>query len=415
MYTACRIVSLIRPLCALLATLFALGLLLHATPSAAQISTTYEGFTRETTLDFQEKLDAIRFLQARIIQPESGYYLVRSVSVLQGSDGSQGTFAYLVTYQSDKGSLSTFDLGDFYTVYGFYLVILSRNADEFTLLDELILTPPEILARLNVTEAPPPPDLTDDPEQLDFTGAIFDAMNADVVAWRTNMVQRATPRWEWVDLTGDGFLDCVLDIEGFEFQPSSYYTVLVWTENGFEEGFRSWGYDTDFSEIGGNPQVIYSEQYEFSENGEWLPSWRDYYQWRDDRFLLANANFADSYQGLVPVLEKLADESIAAESDPNGPWTGMTRYATNVTRYANGLGSPFGYYFSLARIAGYIGDTTSEESWWGKVIDYINAEYDLQAETRTEDFHPSVVAVSGAYEEWRDEIYAAAEGALSGE
>jgi hypothetical protein len=401
----------------ILALLIPLGLAISICPPPlhAQNQAAPETFARESPLDFQEQLDAIRFLQARIIQPDTGYYLVRGVRVLLSSDNPAGVFAYLVTNQSDLPANGAFSLGDFYTVSGYYIILISRTSDDFEIIDELPVTPPELTRRLNIPDAPPPPDFTLDPDKMDYTGAIFNAMDPDVVEWRKNLIDHTMPRWSWVDLTADGRLDCVVDIEGFEFQPTSYYTVLVSADAGFEEGFRSWGYDTNFSEIAySGGMAIKSERYDSSETGQWLPSWRDFFRWKDDRFILADEEFASGYDDLLPSLEQLATEGLDAESS-GGRWSGLPRYAANATRYSEGLGTPFEYYFNLAKIADYQSDPARAQTWYGKVIEYIDAEYDSQDKMGPTDLDPAIKDIVSAYEEWRDEIYSAAEAALEGD
>jgi hypothetical protein len=389
-----------------------------ATPVRAQDKVPSERFTRESALNSKSKLDAMRSLQARLVQGKTGFYLVRGVRALISVEKPEGVFAYLVTHQKDKSKNGVYELDDFYSVDGYYIVLITREGAEIQLLDELPLTPPELAMRLKLKQVPLPPDLLDDPSKFDYTAAIFDQMNPDVIAWRKILVDETFPRWVWRDMTTDGLLDCILDIEGFEFQPTSYYTVLVSNGSGFEEGFRSWGFDTDFSEVNvgeGTSRtawVIKSEKHDSSEKGEWLSSWRDYFRWVTHRFVLANSEFQFGYDDIVPSLGKLVQESLDAENLEGGRWTGMSKFAANATRYSEGMGTPFEFYASLARIAEYQGDKDKAKEWWGKVIEYIDSEYDGQNVVGTSELAAPIQDIVSAYEEWRDEIYSSAEAAL---
>jgi hypothetical protein len=397
--------------------LFAMAILAAQSATHAATDSSFSGFTYEATLSPAERLDAIRFLQARIIQPErGGSYLVRGVSALHPKDEALCVFAYLVTFQTDQPERGAHDLGDLYSVSGYYLVMLTRRGDGFTVLDEFPLTQPELAERLNLKEIPPPPELTADPELFDFTAAVFDAMDPSLVAWREELVARTVPRWEWVDLTDDGLLDCVLDIEGFVFQPTSYYTVLVSSGGGFIEGFRSWGHNTDFLEFdleGG--RGIEVDRYAISDEGTIFNCWRDYFRWDGNRFAAVNRDYASEYEHLVPALEDVARTTVEAETDADGRWDSMARYEINATRYHEGLGVPFEYFFSLARIADYQGRGEDAMSWWAKVVEYINHEYDTEALAELGGLDEPVRGTAYLYEEWRDELYAAAEAALEGE
>lgn len=392
--------------------------------SAARLMATYDNetcFIYESPLSDSQKLDVIRFLQARIVQnPDDGYYLVRDARVLLRENSSLSTFAYLVTCQMD-GSAEIYEIGDFYSVSGYYLVFLTREGEEFEIVDQFDITPPELLRRLGITSPPSQPEFADNPNEFDFSGPLFNAMDADVVAWQDEMVTMNVPRFEFLDLTNDGYLDCVLDIDGFEFQPTSYYVAVIETESGFLEGFRAWGYDTDVSEhpyLNENNDgmvAIGSSIYSVSELGNFLPFWKNYFIWNGERFVGANGYFAVEYESIVGPLEQLYEESLNAETDAESRWYGLPRYAINATRYSEGIGTPIEYCFNLAKIAEYQSDTNTAERWWGVIIDYLNDEYDSQELMNLGEIDPSIRDVVFAYEEMRDEIYAAAESSLSGD
>lgn len=388
----------------------------------SESGTYYSNFIWEAFLDSQGKLDAMRFLQARIVQPETGYYLVRNAKVLLTESDPMGVFSYLITFQSSRPKDGAFDLDDLYSVHGYYVALAIRSGETLRVLDEFAVTPPELIARLNIETLPPPPLITSDPEKLDYTGPLFDAMNPQVVEWRKTLVQQSLPRWEWIDMTGDGYLDFVLDIEGFEYQPTSYYSVIVSKPDGFIEGFYSWGFNADFMEqdiedlgdfsADSPTKVIRADRYDVSEKGQWLPYWRDFYLWESDRFIPGNMRFASSYQELIKPLEQLAVESLDAENESEGRFSGLNRYAINAIRFSEGRAAPFVYYFNLARIFEYLRDMTKAREWYRKVIEYIDKEYDTKGLTRTTELSPNVQAILMDYEEWRDEYYIAAEAAI---
>ncbi len=379
----------------------------------------FDGYVREMPLEKAERLDAIRYCQARIVQPYSnGRYVVRAVRVLMPSDGFEGVFSYLITFQINMPENRASDLGDLYSVAGYYVVNLTRSQDDFILLDEFSFTPVELMERLEIYQIPPPPELTSDPDQFDFTDAVFDATDPDLAEWREQLVESSIPRWEWTDLTGDGILDCILDIEGFEFQPSSYYAVLVTMDYGYIEGFRSWGYDTDFSEIPSNGKTaIRVDRYSMSPGGDYLPSWRDYYIWNGMRYILANLNFASEYSEIIPALEELSESSLACETDPDGRWhqAGTGRYEINLTRFFEGSGLTSEYYFNLARLAEYQFNLDEAGKWWLTLQQYLNAEYDSQILFNPDNLDEELLDLIPAYEEWRDELYSASEAVLTEE
>jgi len=387
------------------------------------------GFVREIPLSESERLDAIRYLQARIVQPGEeglcdgdtgavfhGRYLARGVRVLQPEVGNQGVFAYLVTFQTDGPENLAYDLNDYYTVEGYYLVLITRSGEDFTLIDEFLLTPPELAVRLELRAIPPPPTLTWDSENMDFNDAVFDASDPALAEWRADLVNVIRPRLDFVDLTGDGLLDCILDIEGFEFQPTSYYIVLASASYGFMEGFRRWGYETDFSEaIEDGSGVIRAETYSLTPSGDYLPSWRDYYIWNGSRFILANLNYAEDYEDLMSALVELAGESVREETSSGGRFDGMTRYVINLQRYRERQGLPAEYYFNLARISEYRLSGEEARAWWTTLMGYLNAEYDSEEISDMDELEAGISEIVQAYGDWRDELYATAEAALSEE
>ncbi|MFH1676899.1 MAG: hypothetical protein ABIC40_07725 [bacterium] len=376
------------------------------------------GFGSESILNPSERLDAVRFLQARIRQPELGsYYLVRGVRVLLPILGSEGVFSYLVTCQSGENENGIWDLGDYYSVRGYYIIFLSRTKDEFKINAIINATPPDLLGKLGIkNDSPPPPKFLSDEKYLDYTGAVFNATDPEVIEWREKMVEDIIPRFEWKDMTGDGRLDCILDIEGFNYEPSSFYTIIVSTDDGFEEGFRSSGDNTDFSEFEYDHSVaVRRDRYSINENGQWLLSWQDYFILKDGRFVNGNGNFAGEYSLLIPGLKSLADDRLGEETDFQGRWFGKERYVVNATRYATGESTPYEYYFNLARIAEYSNDTVKANEWWEKIIAYMDEEYSSQERTTPEDLNQSIRDKAESYDEWRDEFYAASEAALSGD
>ena len=386
---------------------------LHQVEAAA--SSGNSGYTMQMQLERNQKLDAIRFLQSRILQPYSNArYLVRNVTVLLPESGGEGLFAYLVTLQAGGLGNRAYDLSEFYSVAGYYLVLISRDGDNFELVDEIQLTPEEIVERLNLGTLQPPPELTSNPDEFTYTDAIFDATNPDLVDWRNHLLDSSIPRWEWKDLTGDGFLDCILNIAGFELKPSSYYTVLVTTSDGFLEGFRSWGYNTIFFEIMTDSGIaIVATMYSVSSDGGFVPLWRDYYIWNGFRFAISNENFADEYAGLVDTIEDLLDDSLAEEVSQSGPWAGMSRFEINATRYARDLPIPSQFYFYLARIAEYNDNTEEAELRWRELADYLNGEYDSQDDVDLDSLGADVQASLESFMDWRDELFNAAEASLS--
>ncbi len=373
------------------------------------------GYDTEITLSSDEALDAIRYLQARIVQPyDDGRYFVRAVRVLHPASGNVAVFAYLVTFQTNVPDNLAYDLADSYSTAGYYLVLIMRSGEDFTVIDEISLTPPQLRERLSLWTIPPPPELACESDELDFSDAVFDATDPALSYWREDLVQCSIPRWEWKDVTGEGLLDCILDIEGFEFQPTSYYVILVPRAEGFIEGFRSWGYDTDFSEVESDGlTAVRAAKYSPSPDGDFLPSWLDYYIWNGMRFILANLNFADEYSDLVPSLEQLAESLVEEESSDGSRWSGLPRYVINATRYADGLGTPFQYYYNLARIAEYQSDPETADRWWLELRMYLDAEYDSRILVDESELDRRIIDTIPAYEEWRDEMYAAAEAALS--
>jgi len=385
-----------------------------ATGGVSGQADSFGGFVMETRLSESEQLDAIRYLQARMAQPyEDGRYFARAVRVLLPSTGNVGVFAYLVTFQTNVPENRAYDLADFYSVAGYYLVLLTRDGEEFDLLDEISLTPLELKERLSLVTIPPPPELISDPEEPDFADAVFDATDPTLAEWRRRLVGPTVPRWEWTDVTGDGLVDCILDIEGFEFQPTSYYVVLITARDGFIEGFRSWGYDTDFSEVVENGvTALRADRYSRTASGDYLPSWRDYYIWNGLRFVLANLNFSEGYAELLPALEELAMDALVEETTPGGRWEGTTRFEINATRFSEDSDIPSEYYFNLARIAEYRGDVVEADRWWRILREYLDAEYDSGLLVDPADLDPAVREAIPAYEEWRDELYGAAEAAL---
>ena len=382
--------------------------------SNAQPVTSFTGaYVGESLLDESANLDVIRFLQARIVQnSDYGYYLARHARVLHQKGSPLSIFAYLITCQNGEPQ-EKYDLGDFYSVTGYYLILIYRDGEEFEIIDEITMMPRELSDRLELPLIPPPPELTANPDEFDFSGPVFNAMDSEVIEWQDELARLNVPRWEFIDLTGDGYLDCVLDIDGFQYQPTCYYIVLAGTEDGFMEGFRSWGYDTDFSEyLGDNSVAITASKYSISAIGEWLPSWRDYYTWESGRFVLANDRFADEYSSIVLSLAQLSTESIENERSENSRWNGMSRYAINATRYSEGIGIPCEYYENLARIAEYNGDVERAKIWWGEIIEYLDEEYDSGEDVDIEKLTPEIRDIVLAYEEWRDELYSASEEAL---
>lgn len=401
---------------ALLALFAGVALICSATASASGASSPSQ-FTYEAPLSANEQLDAIRFLQARIVQLEDGgTYLVRGVRALHPRDSSLGVFAYLVTFQTDEPENGAHDLGDFYSVSGYYLVMLTREGEEFTVLDEFPLTQPELAERLRLADIPPPPELTHDSESVSFTAAVFNAMDPAVVEWREALAAKTVPRWEWTDLTGDGFLDCILDVEGFIFQPTSYYTVLVAAADGFIEGFRSWGHNTDFTEFDlEGRKGIEVDRYAISDEGTMFNCWRDYFRWDGNRFAAVNRDCASEYEHLIAALEDVTRTTVEAETDADGRWDSMVRYAINATRHSEGILVPPQLYSNLARIAEYQDRSADAATWWSKIVEYINEEYDSQELIEPDELDEAVREATPSYEELRDEIYAAAEAALSGE
>ncbi len=376
-----------------------------------------QGFAREIPLDSSDRLNAIKYLQCRIVQPdEGGRYFVRSVKVLIPEGGEEGVFSYMVTFQGSVPENKAYDVGDFYSVCGYYLVQLTRSGDEFTLVDEIDLTPRELADRLTVLKVPAPPEITSDPARLDFTDAIFDASDPSIAEWRNQLAETVTPRWDWRDMTGDGILDCILDIEGFESRPTSYYLVLVTVSDGFIEGFRSWGYDTDFSEMERDgTMVVRADRYSLNSAGDFLPSWREYYIWNGSRYILANLNFADEYSELVSPLLQLASDSLAAETDPQSRWAGMPRFRINLARFSESLGMPSVFYFNLARVEEYQNQSAESLEWWRTLREYLDGEYDSESQVDVDEIDPALQDWAPIYREWRDELYSAAEAALEDE
>jgi hypothetical protein len=388
---------------------FLCGFILPTTSVFAQVFP-IERFTNESSLDPPERLDAIRFMQARILQPDTGYYLVRDIHVLMTRDNPLSVFAGLVTFQTGGSVDKMFDLDDPTSVQGYYIVLLTRSDGGFQIIDELPVTPQELADNLGFENIPPPPDFITDPAGLDYSGALFNSTNPTTVTWRDNLAESPTPRWRWIDMTGDDLLDSVLDIEGFENPSVNYYIILVATGDGFEEGFRAWGHNTDFSECTGtNGIAIQADRYDLNESGVEMLSWRDHYRWVNDRFLLANSEYASDYANLITSLQKLAIDALDSETSEGSRWLGLARYSINATRYLEGLGTPFEYYFNLARIAEYQENPAQAASWRLKVLDYIDAEYDTQDLVDPASLDPDVQAILFAYEEWRDEVYAASE------
>lgn len=372
------------------------------------------GFIMEMPLRENEKLDAIRYLQARILQPYSNArYLVRNVTVLLPESENEGLFAYLVTLQAGGIGNRAYDLSEFYSVAGYYMVLIKRDGENFDLVDEVQLTPAEIVDRLSLGTPQPPPELTSNPAEFDFTDAVFDATDPELMEWRNRLVNSPTPGWEWVDLTGDGWLDCILDIEGFELKPTSYYTVLVTTSDGFLEGFRSWGYNTLYSEIPTDSgMAIVSDRYSVSSEGDFIQCWRDYYIWNGFRFGTSNGNFPDFYADLVEPLEALLAGALEEETSTSSRWFGIPRFEINATRYAENIGIPSQYYFYLARIAEYQGSESEADQWWQELSDYMNEEYDTQEQVDVEGLDPEVQASLQTYIDWRDELFYAAEASV---
>ncbi len=381
----------------------------------------FTNYITEIPLSESERIDAIRFLQSRIIQPSftdendgdviPGRYLVRGVRVLMPSDGDQGVFSYLVTYQMSVPDNRAYDLNDFYSVAGYFLVMITRSGDEFEIIDEYSLIPRELVLRLDLQAVPPPPALTPIPGLFDFTDAVFDAMDPDLIDWRAALVGTIQPRMEWRDLTGDGYLDCVLDIEGFVFHPTSYYIVLVSVDHGFIEGFRSWGFETDFKEIERDgTMILKADRYSLSANGNYLMSWRDFYIWNGVRYIIANLNFSDEYDDLTEPLVLLANGYLNEETSE---FDGMSRYAINLTRFASDSGIPTEFYYNLARIEEYQVDTSAALTWWTTLKDYLDGEYDSQADTDYSTIEQTVLNMRPDYEDWRDQLYSAAEAALA--
>jgi hypothetical protein len=400
---------LIVILAAFVAVQFATG----ARRAAAQV-TTAAGFATEVPLTGDEKLDIIRFMQSRLVQPEqNGRYFVRDARVLlPSSEESVGVFAYLVTLQTEVPDNRAYDLSDLYSIGGYYLVFVERSGDMLVVLDELDLTPDTLAERLNVFSTPPP-EIIPDEDGLDFSDAVFDATDPALVEWRNELLDNRVPRWEWEDLTGDGMLECVLDIEGFEFQPTSYYSVLVTGIDGFVEAFNAWGYNTDYSEVEINGRkVVRADYYAISATGDYLPKWRDFFAWNGIRFVVANLSFAGEYTDLIPALEELALAAEIEESAEDSGWEGLTRYEINLTRWTDGIETPSEFYFNLARIAEYQLDYGQAENWWQTLKDYLDAEYDSEESVDVGEFPVAVRDSIPGYEEWRDELYAAAEAAL---
>ena len=398
---------------AVTAMLVVIQFLTGAGSAAAQVSPA-TGFGMEVQLSGDEKLDIIRFMQARLVQPDvDARYLVRDARVLLPSSGENvGVFAYLVTLQIEVPDNRAYDLNDLYSVGGYYLVFVERAGDTLVVIDELDLTPDTLANRLNIIPTPPPEIIADE-EGLDFFDAVFDASDPDLVDWRNELLDCRVPRWEWQDITGDGMLDCVLDIEGFAFQPTSYYTVLVTGIDGFIEAFSAWGNDTDYSEVeidGRN--VVRADYYAISATGDYLPKWRDFFGWNGIRFVVANLSCAGEYTDLIPALEELAMAAEIEETAEESRWEGLTRYEINLTRWTNGTETPSEFYFNLARIAEYQLNYGQANVWWETLKDYLDGEYDSQERADARGFAGAVRESIPAYEEWRDELYAAAEAAL---
>lgn len=396
-----------------MAALLAIQLLPGVESASAQVSPG-TGFGFEVPLSGDEKLDVIRFMQARLVQPEQdARYLVRDAKVLLPSSGENvGIFAYLVTLQTEVPDNRAYDLNDLYSIGGYYLIFVERAGDALLIIDELDLTPDTLAARLNVISTPPP-EIISDEDGLDFSDAVFDASDPDLVDWRNGLLACSVPRWEWRDIAGDGMLDCVLDIEGFEFQPTSYYKVLVTGIDGFIEAFSAWSYDTDYTEVEiDGRRVIRADYYAISATGDYLPKWRDFFGWNGMRFVVANLSCAGEYYDLIPALEELAMAAEIEETAENSGWEGLTRYEINLTRWANGVETPSEFYFNLARIAEYQLNYGQANIWWQKLKDYLDAEYDSQERADAIRFATVVRESIPAYEEWRDELYAAAEAAL---
>lgn len=395
------------------ALFFALSLSLPVSlklPENISYASTVDGFTMEMPLDRDQKLNAIRFLQARIVQPYSNArYLVRNATVLLPESGNEGVFAYLITLQAGGLGNRAYDLSEFYSVAGYYMVLISRDGDNFEMVDEIQLTPSEIVDRLSLGTMQPPPELTSNYSEFDYSDAIFDATNPDLIEWRNHLLDIAVPRWEWKDLTGDGSLDCILDIEGFELKPTSYYTLLVTTSDSFMEGFRSWGYDTLFSETMTDRGIaIVANSYSTSPDGEFVQCWRDYYIWNGFRFAISNENFAPKYNEFIDPLQNLLGNSLAEEESQSGRWVGLTRFEINATRYAENLPLPGQFLFYLARIAEYNGNADEANRRWQELADYLNDEYDSQESIDMEN-----LASLQSYMDWRDELFSAADASLS--
>lgn len=410
-----RVTSAGSPVFKIVLLLISCLLIAVSTTHSIAASSSDGGYIMEMPLDRDGKLDAIRYLQARILQPYSNArYLVRNATVLLPGSGIEGYFAYLVTLQASVPGNRAYDLSEFYSVAGYYLIMIKRDGDGFTIVDEIQLTPPELVERLRLGIAQPPPELTSNPDEFDFSDAVYDATDPELVDWRDQLVNSNEPWWDWSDLTGDGWLDCILNIEGFEFHPTSYYLVLVTTSDGFLEGFRSWGYNTFFSEKPTDyGMAIIADRYSVSANGDFMKSWMDYYIWDGFRFAIENEKFAGNYDNLIEPLEELISQALAGENSSSGRWTGLTRFEINATRYKENIGIPSQYYFYLARIAEYQDDAGEAARRWRILVDYLNEEYDSQAEV---DIEALAIALQGSLQtfiDWRDELFNAAEAALT--
>jgi hypothetical protein len=283
-------------------------------------------------------------------------------------------------------------------------------------IDLIDLTPPELKDRLDSSGLTISPEFTKIESEFNYRGPLFNATSQEYIQWQQDLANSEIPRWEFKDMNADGKLDCILDIEGFQFQPTSYYSVLLGTEDGFIVGFHSWGYDTDYGEIEEQHgrYAISSSKFSVSENGSWLMSWRDFYTWNGTRFVLSNEDFASEYERLITPLEMLASEAVDGEFEEGSRWASMPRYAVNATRYAEGSGTPFGYYYNLARIYEYLENSEEASNMWRTITAYINIEYDSQDSMGEIELASDIRDLVISYEEWRDEIYAAAESALGG-
>ena len=76
---------------------------------------------------------------------------------------------------------------------------------------------------------------------------------------------------------------------------------------------------------------------------------------------------------------------------------------------------PSQFYFGLARIAEYQADIDEAGIWWQMLKDYIDEEYDTEEQVDLSLLDGPLQEIVSGYEEWRNELYGAAESALQDE